>query len=497
MKKHHMQVTIGFFLTVLIITTFKIVTTPPTSERVRIAKDETRIKNLEFYTIFWQRVSIAGAAGVILAGVIGALSASLAHLKRAQVHTYKIGDSHVVIHERDLSLAAPVALGLMNAEQLKQMNGGMEKAFELSCRMAEIQSQQIRALIGNRGSLPALPVGHLPEPSAAAEPIHVPTFADLLRSGTIGAQQPLLFGFHQGQPRSGTWQEIYSNATGGQSGSGKTNTLLSLIGQSVLHGIGFWVIDYHWPHDESLLAKLGPVRQLTRYADMPIDVRTILDDVNACIDRRLKKDEPSTPIRVLCIDEVLRIVKHCSYTEEIIERIGTEGRKVNVFGLFAAQSWKADKVDTTARDNLTSIFAHYMKPNQAKPLLQDSDKEKLLKKLHRGQMVFCPVMGEPEILDVPYVAPDDMQTVNRLVNSAVNSQPVDSVVDCPGQPTGLVKAGSVDLVDQVRNSLKNEGDFSALVQSTGLDKAYISRILNHKQTMSRNAEERFRGWLTR
>jgi hypothetical protein len=498
-SKFYGPILTGFFLVVSIGVAMKLIAPNPKHDY----RVQEQIRNLEMDKIELKRRHLQRDADLVFYGCIGALTCvglailivstglHRAHVKRAQVHTYKIGESEVVIHERDLSLAAPVALGLMNAEQLKQMNGGMEKAFELACTMADIQSRQIRALVGKHPLQMALPAVSEHHPDDA--PAHIPTFADLLRSGQIGAQQPLLFGFHNGQPRSGTWQEIFSNATGGQSGSGKTNTLLSLIGQSVLHGIGFWVIDYHWPHDESLLAKLGSIRDSAQvmYAEKPIDVRLVLDNVNECIDRRLRKQEPSTPIRVLCIDEVLRIVKNCAYTEEIIERIGTEGRKVNIFGLFAAQSWKADKVDTTARDNLTSIFAHYMKPNQAKPLLQDSDKEKLLKHLHKGQMVFCPVMGEPEILDVPYVSPGDMEQVNTLVNS----QPVDQGADQASQHTGLVKAGSVDLVDRVRESLKNAGDFSALVQSTGLDKAYVSRILNRKQNLSRNAEDRFHIWL--
>lgn len=496
-SKLYAPIFIGFFLTVSAGVTMKLIAPNPKHDaRVQEQATQLEIDKLDLQRQHLRRNAdlwfYGCAGGIAIIGVSALIVVSGIHraqVKKAQVHSYKIGDSEVIIHERDLSLAAPVALGLMNAEQLKQMNGGMEKAFELACTMADIQSRQIRALVGKHGGLAALPPAPVETVTHSAGA--VPTFADLLRTGQIGASAPLLFGFRDGHPRSGTWKDIYSNATGGQSGSGKTNTLLSLIGQSVLQGIGFWVIDYHWPHEESLLAKLGPVRTLTKYAEKPIDVRAVLEEVNACIDRRLKNQEPSTPIRVLCIDEVLCIVKNCSYTEEIIERIGTEGRKVNVFGLFAAQSWKADKVDTTARDNLTSIFAHYMKPNQARPLLQDSDKEKLLKHLHKGQMVFCPVMGEPEILDVPYVTLEDMRTVNNIVNR----QRIDQTVDQPGQHTGLIKAGSVDLVDQVRQTLKNEGDFSALVQSTKLDKAYVSRILNKKQPMSRNAEERFKAWL--
>jgi hypothetical protein len=503
-SKFRLIILTAFFCAVAIVGVSRVLRSLPTdpqlqADRIALQREKFIVqrehvrRNADAW--FYGVVGFAGVFGA--SGLIVATGMHRAQVKQAQVHTYKIGESTVVIHERDLSLAAPVAMGLINAEHLKQMNGGMEKAFELSCRMADLQNRQIRALTHGRLALPEKTASE-PEPHQASSPI--PTFRELLQQGQIGPQTPLVFGFaNNHRIRTGTWQEIYSNATGGQSGSGKTNTLLSLIGQSVIQGIQFWIIDYHWPHDESLLAKLGPVRDsgAIRYAKKPIDVRPVLEEVNACLDRRLQKQEPSAPIRVLCIDEVLCIVKNCPYTEEMIERIGMEGRKVNVFGLFAAQSWKADKVDTTARDNLTSIFAHYMKPNQAKLLLQDSDRERLLKKLHRGQMVFCPVMGEPEILTVPRVSPDDMSLVSKLVNPSTVDQAVDQPVDCPSPLPGLDDAGRVDLVDRINNHLQQPGDFNALAQSTQLDKSYLSRILRRKQAMSKNAEARLMDWLAK
>jgi hypothetical protein len=96
---------------------------------------------------------------------------------------------------------------------------------------------------------------------------------------------------------------------------------------------------------------------------------------------------------------------------------------------------------------------------------------------------------------MPYTTEQDMPLIIDLVNSAVNSQHVDRAVDHVSQPTGLVTVGTVDLVEQINGTLQNEGDFTSLVKSTGLDKAYVSRILNRKQTMSRNAEDRFCLWL--
>jgi hypothetical protein len=369
--------------------------------------------------------------------------------------------------------------------------------------MASVQSEQIKALLGpQRSQRFALPVPSVTEP----QPMHeIPTFRDMLTAGTIASGKPLVFGYRSdGSPKTGTWQDIFSGAIGGQSGYGKTATLRSLIAQSALQGVAFWIIDYHYPHPESLLATLGELKDapLITSAEMAIDVPDILRAVLATIERRKLGQESCEVIKVLCIDEVLEIVKHCPLAGEVIERIGTEGRKMRVYGLFSAQSWKADRVGgSTARDNLTSKFAHRMERKQADMLLQDADQTRIVKKLHTGQALFCPHNGIAEVLTVPYCAPDDMQLVNKLVNKGanteVNRQRVDLPVDQPGQHTKLVKPGTVDLVDQVRSTLQTGGDFTALCRSTGFDKSYISKVLNHKKPMSKNVEACFRAWLSK
>ena len=512
MKKYQFALLFWFFLIIATIVIFRSLTKPavaPALAAKHMAVEQARL-DLQLQhlarndaALFYGSLAFAGMLS--LSVVIVAVGIHRERVKKASVHIYEIGQSKVVIHERDLSVAWQIVTGLTNAEELKAINGGLDKALQLYSVMADVQSRQIQALFGKRGLPPALPpveTAALPaaSPSESASP--VPTFQHLLAAGRIAAGQPLIIGFREnGVPRTGSWQDLFSNATGGQSGSGKTNTLRSLIGQSLLQGVHFWVIDFHYPHADSLLFTLGGVRELAqvRYAHNHTEFTAILNEVNLTIDRRLAGQEPSTPIRVLCIDEVLRVVKNCAYAEDIIERIGTEGRKAQVYGIFSAQSWKADRVDSTARDNLTSIFAHYMKPNQAKPLLQDGEEVKHLKRLRPGQMMFYPVAGDSERLTVPFCTSADMATIANLVNNAVNrhvvDQGVDPVVDQVSQPTGLVKEADGDLVDQVKKALPNEGDFTALVKLIGCDKAYISRILNRKQPMSEHIRQQFLAWL--
>lgn len=489
---YRLAIVLGFFFVCGALVTFSIVSRigeDPHVTQARVQKELAKIRieqrHLQRNDWLFFYGTIAVVAMACLCGLILSIGVHRAKMKQASVHTYRIANSEFVVHERDLSLAWPVASGLVNAEKLEKMNGGIQKAFELYIAMADVQTQQIKALVGHRGIQPALPPVS-ETTSHHHHPLHIPTFRELVLSGEIAHGKPLVFGYTTTGPKTGTWKDVFSNGTGGQSGSGKTSTLRSLIAQSVLQGVLFWIIDYHYPHPESLLATLGDLKKcpLVCFAENLTQTQDILDEVNQTIERRLKLQEPSTPTRVLCIDEVLAVVKGHPQAEETIVRIGIEGRKNGIFGLFAAQSWKADRINTTARDNLTSIFAHCMKPNQARPLLQDAEYVKEVKKLHTGQMLFCPVNGAAEIVTVPYCDPADMPLVAKMVNTQVNTKDVDLGVDRPVDQLVDPEKPAVDLVDRVNMFCEIPGNFTKLVESTGIDKGYLSKILSRKKPMS-------------
>ncbi len=68
---------------------------------------------------FWQRL-LAILTPLVVLGLTAfvVIMVSLRVLKEASVHTYKLGaDREIVVHERDLSQAAPAALSLLGKEQ--------------------------------------------------------------------------------------------------------------------------------------------------------------------------------------------------------------------------------------------------------------------------------------------------------------------------------------------------------------------------------------------
>lgn len=509
-SKYYAPVFTGFFLTVSVVVAFQVLNPDPKHD-VRVQEQATQLEidkltlqrqHLRRNADLWFYGCAGGISLVGLSALIVASGVHRAQVKRAQVHTYRIGTSEVVIHERDLSLAAPVALGLMNAEQLKQMNGGIEKAFELSCRMAELQNQQIKALMHGSRALKALPesTDHAEDHVSG----QVPTFRELVERGELARGKPMILGYRDGVPRRGSFLDIYSAAVAGESGSGKTATLLYLIGAGLIaEGVRYYGIDPHYPHPKSLAFKTKVLWEagLMRMETQKDAIADLLRDIERLIDLRIAQiDTDTTPI-VLVIDE-LAFLSKTSIGEQLahtMERVSTEGRKCAIYMLASSQTWLVARTgeSSVVRDTLTSAYVHRIKPKQANLLLQDKEQADIVRrKIKRpGEVLFCPTHGDPCILQMPYTTEHDMNLISDLVNTQVNSQPVDRDVDCPVDSTGLVKTEPVDLVAQVNATLKNDGDFSALVKSTGFDKSYISRILNRKQAMSRNAEDRLRRWL--
>ena len=444
------------------------------------AQQRQKISDITFYGTVKHALAVMIPAIMLVSGAAVAIGIA----RRKQVIMVKIGKhSEFPVHYRQIQRGelAQQLTALVTAEELKQSNAGIDKAFQLYAALADSQAKLLRSMPA-RAALPAAAPAILSEPGTLA-----PRFADLLRSGDIAPGKPLIFGFAKDAPRVGTWQDIYSNATAGQSGTGKTITLCSLIGQSLLQRVEFWIIDFHYPHPKSLLAKLGRLKECgaIRY---DFDIAAIFDEVEATIDARINGKESERGGRVLAIDELFRVNNAAPRTAHILERIGTEGRKVDVFVLASAQSWNATKVGgTTARDNLTSIFAHKMKPKQGNVLLQDKDLSRACWNLRPGQMLFCPTSAEPEILTVPFCEPRDMDTIFEMVKSAVNDPTDRAEIN---RPLNLTDTDKDELINRINHDIKT-GKFQQkdLAERLGISEPFLSNILREKKHMPERIRE--------
>jgi len=470
---------------------------PSTEKSLYIKKIEEQetAKDIKFYGQLKRIFSAGLPSGIMLTIVFVAAGLTLAHLKKAQVHTYTFGDNTVVVHERDLSIAAPIAMGLMNAQQLKQMNGGLEKAFELFAQMADIQTKHLQTL--TRGHLPQ----SIPTQLPAYQPADIPTFLHLLNTGDIAPGKDMILGFERGNPRRGSFLDIYSAAIAGESGSGKTSTMLFLIGSGLVsQRIRFLGIDPHYPHPKSLGFKTKPLWEsgLMRMATDKPEMFEMLQDVEDTIDNRLKQiDQDDTPI-VLVIDELAFLAKQSigPTLARTMERISTEGRKCYVYMLASSQTWLASRTSgkegsSVIRDTLTSAYVHRIKPKQANLILQDKEEADKVKKYVKqaGEVLLCPVNDDSVVCKMPYTTESDMRRVANMVepifvNRPVNVHRVNHVVNqSVNQSVNLTNMDNDSIVNLVNARIK-KGDLTQVSEIVGVSKPMISEVLNRKKHVS-------------
>ena len=465
------------------------------ADRIALQRDEIALRRAN---ISARRNNIARNDAVSFAAAVGALSVtglcalvvSSAHaravMRRASIYMIKIGQhTEFPVHIRQIKQGALAEqlTALTTAEQLRAYSDGQQRAFEIYQALAETQLKHLRALPDTL--TPLLDV------TPPAAPRTVPSFAEMLRAGVIAPGKPMILGYVNGVARPGSFLDIYSAAIAGASGSGKTGTLLYLIGSGIVaEQVRFYGIDPHYPHPKSLGFKTKPLwdaglMHMATYLD---DMLAILREVEATIDHRLQQHDTATTPVVLVIDELAFLAKSSigGQIAHTMERIATEGRKCAVYLLASSQTWLVARTgdSSVVRDTLTSAFVHRIKPKQANLLLQDKDEAEKVKRFvkHPGDVLLCPVNDESVVCQMPLTTDADMARVVDLTRGqyTVNKQVVDQPVD---QPVDRAKSG-VDLVDRVNAMLKNNViSWAELVEKTGLDAGFLSKILHGKKAL--------------
>ena len=111
--------------------------------------------------------------------------------RKSQRVDYHIGNADFVVHERDLSLATPVAMGMTQAEILKASiearQQGREELFQEIDALNKMNSKTLQAW--QQQTVAAIHDGQAALPSAT------PTFQELLRQRMIAPGKPLICGY--------------------------------------------------------------------------------------------------------------------------------------------------------------------------------------------------------------------------------------------------------------------------------------------------------------
>jgi hypothetical protein len=278
----------------------------------------------------------------------------------------------------------------------------------------------------NRQDGAALPAP-VEESSPAGQP--APTFADLLQQGRIGQGQPLLLGFAGNEGLWGSWEDLYSSAIGGLSGSGKSWAACNLLAQSALNGARLLLIDPDASNNESLAARLSPLasRFICDPAEDDSDIQTVISLAAREIERRrAAKDERHSPL-VIAIDEYAALQRGSAgeALSGLVEDIARRGRRLGVYAMCLSQVWQASRSGGGhTRDAFASAYVMRMRSKQASMLtgLPARDLPPDILELPSGQGYLLTTRGELVRIAQPVTTPSDMQRVAALLPDNLHSQ---------------------------------------------------------------------------
>lgn len=451
MRTARLQVLIGFFLTVSIIVTYRVISSEmvdPELQKARIAYETEKLQvereqlqrhnrlEAERYAVKRatlrrdQEIGFYGTLGILsavgLAVVIVAAGYSRARVKQASVYIARIGQhSEIPIHQRDLQSFYPIAVNLSLAEIEASTSISHEKAYRISRQMIEDITDYTRAIAGKRGMLALGEQREDGEPGYIDIPIHsaTPPFAEVLRTGMLAPGKPIILGYdRQGQPQYRSLHDLKSLAVAGWQGSGKTLSTGYIVASSVLaYGVHAYIVDPHKHHPESLSALLGPLADSGHVTIInPFDTPALIDKLNGILDRRLQGDAPGEPGILLVIDEMARLAKMECFDILIrfLERCTEETRKANITFIGGSNKWTARHFKGRAdiRGCMNSMLVHKMKPSQADLLLEDAQDKNLVKQLHRpGEAILATDFAEPTLVTLPFCTREDMRVVARML----------------------------------------------------------------------------------
>lgn len=276
--------------------------------------------------------------------------------------------------------------------------------------------------------------GEVVEPPLALPP-GIPSFAQLLDSGSIGAGRPLLLGYSQatGEPIAGTWSKLYSVGIGGMTGSGKSWCAAFLLAQSAAAGAKLIVIDPHAGDDESLATRLAGLSAafLCDVAQSGQQIESALKLASRELAQRTAGGHAAYQV-ILVADEwtsLLRGKLGDLLTATALD-YSEQGRKYGCFAMLIAQAWQIDAAGQV-RDRLASHYCLRTRGDQFRyqlGLRGSAPVDSLF--LKPGEAYFLSVAGDLEKIVIPQMTAADLARIGGTVKPAFGFR----------KPTGYIAA---------------------------------------------------------
>lgn len=272
------------------------------------------------------------------------------------------------------------------------------------------------------------PPAQLAAPAAeSVSTLAIPTFAQLLDSGQIGTNKPLILAYaaDSGQPITGDWNQLYSCGVGGMTGSGKSWVIAFLAGQSAAAGARIILIDPHAGDGESLanrLAGLAP-SYMCDVASTPTDIENALKLASSKLDNRRAGRAGNWPILLICDEwtSMLRGKLGDLLTATALD-FAEQGRKYGCFGILGAQAWQVDAAGAV-RDRLASHYILRTRGDQFRyqtGLRSGSAPEDTLT-LKQGEAYLLSTRGELQRVIIPQMTAADILRLGTLVDQPARS----------------------------------------------------------------------------
>ncbi len=395
----------------------------------------------------------------------------------------------IKMHERGL-LARRVERASLQNEQLiltmdvsRQLPALMQYAMqhghnvEVSAR-GEVKVTNYLSNLHTMGTseYAALPEREEPEQLAPA----VPTFREMLTTGLVATaieQGKMILGYADGEPRYGSWLDLYSAGIGGVSGSGKSTTVRFLLFQAILLGAKLIMVDPHLAEEEESLAaqfKAFRIHAMPPCDDNAKEVAKRIRYLMAEYTRRKSKGIKGEPL-LFVLDEFNALVRRLpddtrKELADLMLTIAQEGRKFHIFAMVIAQRWSEQDLGgknygAAIRGSLASTLAHrFQDEEQARKLAGSREGPRCLE-LAQGHYLFRDTQGAQIEMITPYTVEADGAIIRQyMTENTVES----SGMHAKAQRT-MMPPDSAEIATKARRIMQ--------LQASGQNKAEIIREL--------------------